>query len=67
VYKFDDFLRKVSKKMKIKDLRTIKDESYRNFQDRAEIASTESPRKDNVLSTIKQEDESSLDMGAGLE
>jgi len=53
--------------MKIKDLRTIKDESYRNFQDRAEIASTESPRKDNVLSTIKQEDESSLDMGAGLE
>ena len=33
VYKFDDFLRKVSKKMKIKDLKTIKDESYKQFQE----------------------------------
>jgi hypothetical protein len=33
VYKFDDFLRKVSNKMKIKDLKTVKDEYYRLFQD----------------------------------
>ena len=29
VYRFDDFLRKVSKKMKIKDLKTIKEHSFK--------------------------------------
>jgi hypothetical protein len=31
VYRFDDFLAKVSKKMKIKDIKTIKEESYKEF------------------------------------
>jgi hypothetical protein len=60
VYKFDDFLRKVSKKMKIKDLKTIKDESYKKF---LIVSSTESPRQP-TLPTVTQGDESSLDMGA---
>jgi hypothetical protein len=62
VYKFDDFLRKVSKKMKIKDLKTVKEEYYRLFKEEAERASPESLRQP-ALTPGRQGDESSLDMG----
>ena len=31
VNKFDDFLHRIRKRMKIKDLQTIKDENYKRF------------------------------------
>lgn len=62
VFQFDKYLSKVSKKLKIKDMKTIKDESYRQFQERAERASTESPRQP-PRSPAQPLEESSLDMG----